>query len=81
MKQEVLPDWKKVHPLSERLVFLGIMEARLRDPLETPQYDSAMMVRGVSWRSLVSYHDAERRQSREQLYVSSLMFFQSARVI
>ena len=53
---------KKLHPRSERQASLGIMEAELMPTPYTPQYDSAVMVRGVSGGSPLSLHDAERCQ-------------------
>ena len=44
----LLSKLEKLHPLSERLAALGIMGAQLRTPPETPQYESAVMVPGVS---------------------------------
>ena len=40
------PAGKNTHRLSERLASLGIMEARMREPSKTPQYDSVVMVKG-----------------------------------
>ena len=40
--------WKKIHPLSERLVSFGIMEAQLKAPLKPfNTIDTAVMVRWV----------------------------------
>ena len=69
-----LADWKlsrklpekNLHPLSQRLGFIGIMEAQLWPHL-TPQNDWSMMVQGVSEESSNGPHDAERHQSLGRL--------------
>ena len=63
--------------LKKTLSSLGIMGTKLRALLYSPQYDSAVMIRGVSggvlnWANML----AKRRQSLGQLYVWSRLFFQ-----
>ena len=63
MPDDVIPDFKK-HTAA---VQEASASQRNGDPTKgspkTPQYDSAVMLRRVSWDLVLYTHDAERRQS------------------
>ena len=74
----IFSDWKTIHWLSESLVSLGIMGTKLKRILKPLKLYSAVMVKLVSGAPQLVPHDAKGPESPGQLYVGSLLFFQSA---
>ena len=74
---EIMPDWEKLHPDSERLASLGIMVAQLMASLKPLNTIVLWWSKTFQRDPKVGPRDTERCQSLGNLWVWSLLFFYS----